>query len=218
MKTTLRAILAHEPSDFMWTELLSYLGKTGADDDPLLIETILDSNGILDTLWSLRAVEGHDREMRLYAIWCARQVQNLMTDPRSISALDVAERFARGRATYQELSAAWSAADAAADDAVLSEKVVAIDAARAAAATAMLQGGTAAAGVAGAAASAWGSAWAAAVTAPAWAAEKAVVTAAWRSTVEVDARSVMRILQQSELRRVCCAIEAGRDPYPEGGK
>lgn len=33
-----------------------------------------------------------DKELRLFA---ARQVQHLMTDPRSIAALDVAERYAK---------------------------------------------------------------------------------------------------------------------------
>ena len=58
-----------------------------------------------------------DKTLRLFAVWCARQVQHLMTDHRSIAALDVAERYANGEATREELdaalSAAWSAADAA---------------------------------------------------------------------------------------------------------
>ena len=72
--------------------------------------TILDSNGLNDALWCLRAVEGHDKEIRLFAVWCARQVQHLMTDPKSIEALDVAEAFANGTASQDELKAAWDAA------------------------------------------------------------------------------------------------------------
>jgi len=56
-----------------------------------------------------------DRELRKFAVWSARQVQHLMTDPRSVAALDVAERHADGLATDAELSAAWAAAGAAAD-------------------------------------------------------------------------------------------------------
>jgi hypothetical protein len=97
--------------------LLRHLGKSEADDEPLLIRTILDSNGLDDALWCLRAVTGHDREFRLYAVWCARQVQHLMADPRSVAALDVAERFANGQATADELAAAGAAAGAAARDA-----------------------------------------------------------------------------------------------------
>ena len=114
MKTTLNAIREHSPCADGWAKLLAHFGKTKADDEPLAITTILDSNGLDDALWCLRAVTGHDREIRLYAVWCARQVQHLMTDPRSIAALDVAERFANNLATEHDLSAAWDAAGAAA--------------------------------------------------------------------------------------------------------
>jgi len=53
--------------------------------------------------------------MRLFGVWCARQVQHLMTDQRSIYALDVAERYAAGGATRKELAAARDAALAARD-------------------------------------------------------------------------------------------------------
>ena len=117
MKTTLNAIRAQRPCADGWTKLLAHLGKTKADDEPLSIATILDSNGLDDALWCLRAVSGHDREIRLYAVWCARQVQHLMTDPRSLAALDIAERFANGDASDSERDAAWAAAWAAARDA-----------------------------------------------------------------------------------------------------
>ena len=51
-----------------------------------------------------------DRELRLLAVWAARQVQHLMSDARSVAALDVAERHANGQATDKELSAASAAA------------------------------------------------------------------------------------------------------------
>jgi len=51
-----------------------------------------------------------ERNQRLFAVWSARQVQPLITDPRSIAAIDVAERFANGQATSEELAAAWGAA------------------------------------------------------------------------------------------------------------
>lgn len=110
MKTTLNAIRACDPCREGWKTLLRHLGKTKADDEPLSIITVLDSNGIEDALWSLRAVSGHDREMRLYAVWCARQIQHLTEDERSIAAIDVAERHANGAATDQELAAARPAA------------------------------------------------------------------------------------------------------------
>jgi hypothetical protein len=115
MKTTLNAIRAHSPCSNGWAKLLKNLGKTQADDEPLAITTILESNGLDDALWCLRAVIGHDREIRLLAVAYARSVQHLMTDTRSISALDVAERYAYGQATRDELNAAKAAAEAAAE-------------------------------------------------------------------------------------------------------
>jgi len=119
LTTTLAAIREHEPCADGWAKLLRTLNKTTADDEPVTFAAILDSNGLDDALWALRTVgRGHDREMRLFAVWCARQVQHLMTDPRSLAALDVAERYAHGTATHAELAAArdeaWDAAGAAA--------------------------------------------------------------------------------------------------------
>ena len=104
--TTLNAIRKHT---YGWEKLLTHLGKTKADDEPLPLTVVLDSNGLDDCLWCLRAVDGYDREFRLFAVWCARQVQHLMTNQRSIDALDVAERYANGEATDKDLSAAWAA-------------------------------------------------------------------------------------------------------------
>lgn len=178
MQTTLNAIRAHSPCSEGWRKLLAHLGKTQADDEPLAITTILDSNGLDDALWCLRAVTGHDREIRLYAVWCARQVQHLMTDPRSIAALDVAERFSNGDATQAELAAARAAAgDAARDAAGAAAGAVARDA--------------------GAVArdAAWDAAWAAA---------GAVAGAVARAA----ARDVARAAQAARLREICQPVTA----------
>ncbi len=63
-----------------------------------------------------------DRELRLFACWCCRhQVWHLLTDERSRHVVDVAELYAEGKATSDELAAAedaaWDAARAAAWDA-----------------------------------------------------------------------------------------------------
>ena len=113
MKTTLNKIQEHLTSTSGLKKLLRSLGKTKVDDELVSIETILNSNGLDDALCCLRAVEGRDREIRHYMVWCARQVQHLMTDPRSINALDVAEKFADGLATQEELDAARVVARAA---------------------------------------------------------------------------------------------------------
>ena len=112
MNTTLNRIRAASPCVDGWHKLLTGLGKTTADDEPLSLVTILDINGLDDAIWALRCVDDQ-AQVRRYAVRCARQVQNLMTDPRSLAALDVAERHADGQATDAELDAAWVAAEAA---------------------------------------------------------------------------------------------------------
>ena len=122
MQTTLRKIRAAGPCGMRlkdgqrvgYLKLRHYLGKGYGDDTPVDITTILDSNGLEDALWCLRAVDGHAREMRLYAVWCARQVQSQLEDQRSLTALDVSERHANGAASNDELAAAEAAAWAAA--------------------------------------------------------------------------------------------------------
>jgi hypothetical protein len=97
--------------------------------------------------------EATDKELRLIAVKCARQVQHLMTDQRSINALDVAERFSNGEATEQDLAAArdasWDAARAAAGAAArAAARAAAGAAARAAARDASWDASWAAAGAA----------------------------------------------------------------------
>ena len=188
MKTTLNKIRAYSPCTSGWEKLLTYLGKTKADDEPLSIATILDSNGLSDALWCLRAVEGYDREIRLYAVWCARQVQHLMTDQRSIDALDVAERYANGEATDAELAGALDAAWAAADAARGAARAAASDAAYAAMDAASA-----------ARAAARDAAWDAARDAARAAAEAAAEGAAWAA----DTRQEMKQRQEAKLRRIC---------------
>ena len=79
-----------------------------------------------------------DKTLRLFAVWCARQVQHLMTDHRSIAALDVAERYANGEATREELDAALSAAGSASDAAWSAARSAALSSALSAAGSAAL--------------------------------------------------------------------------------
>ena len=167
MRTTLNKIRKHGPCTDGWEKLLRHLGKTMADDEPLSITTVLDSNGLDDALWCLRAVDGCERDLRLYAVWCARQVQHLMTDYRSIRALDVAERYSHGSATDAEMAAAWAAADAAADAAWAAASDAASDAA-------------------------WAAAWAAA-RAAAWAAARAAQEAELRRLCAMTDRELLEL-------------------------
>ena len=194
MKTTLNAIRSHSPCGDGWRRLLKNLGKTVSDDDPLPILTVLKSNGLDDALWALRAVEGCDREIRLLAVWCARQVQHLMTDQRSLEAmdvaLDVAERFANGNSDDDELyaarAAAWAAAGAAARDAAWAASRAAAEAAAGAAAGAAAR------------AAARDAAWAAA-----WAAEEDSARAASRAAAWDAAWDAAQAAQKTKLIEIC---------------
>ena len=170
--TTLHRIREHSPCTEGWRKLLAHLGKTKADDEPLPFAVIIDSNGLDDALWCCRAEPQHAKEWRLFAVRCARRVQHLMTDPRSVDALDVAERHANGQATDSEFAAAGVAAWVAA-------RVAARDAAGAAARAA-------ARAAAGDAADAADAAWDAADAArdAADAARDAAGDAAWAATVQ----------------------------------
>jgi hypothetical protein len=112
--TTLNRIRESGPCASGWRKLLAHLGKTEADDEVLPYAVIVEACGMSDALWCCRVEPQHSKEWRLFAVSCARSVQHLMKDPRSLVALDVAERHANGLATDAELAAAganaWSAA------------------------------------------------------------------------------------------------------------
>jgi hypothetical protein len=114
-----------------------------------------------------------DRQRRQFALWCAERVRRLMTDPRSIAAVDVAARHLRGEATDTELNAAWYAARAAAD-----AWTAAWDAARAAA---------------------WAAEWAAArdaARAAAWYAAEAAKGAAGAAERDAQRAELERMLEE----------------------
>ena len=116
--TTLRQIRQHSPCRKGWNTLLSSLGKTGVDDDPLPLVTILQSNGLDDTLWCLRTITGHDKEITRFSLACAQEVKHLMTDQRSLDALDTLERHLEIPLSREELdrvlvAAEWAAGSAA---------------------------------------------------------------------------------------------------------
>jgi hypothetical protein len=109
--TTLNNIRDKCPCESGWAKLLKHLGKTQADDEQLSFKTILKSNGLDDAIWFLRSVEGHDREIRLFALACARRVEHLDKTGQAKKTNDVSEQFINGFATNYALSNAW--ADAA---------------------------------------------------------------------------------------------------------
>ena len=117
MTTTLNRIWACNPCDEGRWRALRAAGKNAPDDEQITYQQIVEAVGLDDALWCCQAEPQYDREWRLFAVWCARQVQHLMSDQRSIDALDVAERYAHGEATDEQLDAARAAARDAAWDA-----------------------------------------------------------------------------------------------------
>ena len=181
--TTLNRIREHSPCQDGWEKLLNGLGKTKADDEPLSVATILKINGLGDALWCCRVEPQYAREWRLLSVAFARRVQHLNPDPRVKSAIDVAERYANGDATDEELTAARDAARDAAD-AARDAAWIAADAAVAAAWTA-----------------AWIAARAAAYAA-AWTAARNAAYAAAVAAARNAARDAEREWQKQEFLRV----------------
>ena len=74
---------------------------------------------INDRLWViLRNEFFSDKELRLFAVWCARQALSIPGNESEIcsNTCDVAERYANGNATYEELIAASAAASEVASE------------------------------------------------------------------------------------------------------
>ena len=129
--TTLAAIRAASPCEEGWRKLLGALGKTSADDEPLDLLTVLDSNGLDDALWVLSYAMPDDRLARHFQAWCAEQVLHLFEAERpddarvrdqiamlrndeADDATRAAAGVAAGVAAWAAMrSAAWKAAGAA---------------------------------------------------------------------------------------------------------
>ena len=203
--TTLHAIRAENPCTDGWTKLLSTLGKTRADDEPLDLLTVLDSNGLDDALWVLSYAMPDDRLARHFQAWCAEQVvhhfeaerpddhrvRNQIAMLRSDEASDEERDAARDAARAAAWDAARDAARAAAWDAA---RAAAWDAARDAARDAAW-------------AAAWDAAWAAArdaaraaARAAAWAAARdAARDAAWDAAWDAQERQLRLMLDPAHV-------------------
>lgn len=62
--TTLNQIRSHSPCADGWAKLLKHLNKTGPDDKPLSLLTVLNSNGLDDAIWCLRTEVTPERNRR----------------------------------------------------------------------------------------------------------------------------------------------------------
>ena len=109
--------------------LKTFLEKYDACEDDFEFAKDLTLKQFLETcqrgdwiLWLFRKTNPESlRELTLAKAHCANTVRHLMTDKRSLNAVDVALNFGEGKATHEELDTAAAYADAAyaayADDA-----------------------------------------------------------------------------------------------------
>ncbi len=82
MKTTLKKIKANDPCEPGWNKLLAALGKTEADDEPIELSFILESNGYKDALWALRSVDGYEEEILVFSNVCMCEIWNNIDNHR----------------------------------------------------------------------------------------------------------------------------------------
>ena len=122
--TTLKSIKSFKPCADGWRKLLKNLGKTRANSAPLLMSTILKSNGINDALWCLRAFYAEHRQSVIdFACDCAEKVLFIWEEwadknapkhkdsPRK--AIKAARNENSGAAASKIAAAAFKTADAA---------------------------------------------------------------------------------------------------------
>ena len=114
--TTLNAIRKASPCEKGWLKLLKHLGKTKADDEPLDLLTVLDSNGLDDALWVMSYAKPDDRLARHFQAWCAEQVLPIFEAerPNDRRVRDQIAMLRNDDATYEDRAAARAAAKDAA--------------------------------------------------------------------------------------------------------
>ena len=174
LTTTLAKSRACSPCTSGWRTLLKHVGEDFDPNAEINILTILESNGVADMLWTLRATTQDSKKVASQlAIEFAEQALPIFeksrpNDERPRQAIQAARDYLDGKIGLAALRKARAYADAAAADA-------AADAASTAASTAAYAAATAAADAADAAAyaAATAAADAAATTAAAYAAAAA---------------------------------------------
>ena len=111
---TLNQIKKHNPCTDGWKKVLKANGGINADfDKPFAVSSILDSNDLGDTLWTLRCLPEHNKLWCKFACWCAMQNIEKIKSYCSADDYDLIVQYLTNQ--DEDLrSAAWSAADSAA--------------------------------------------------------------------------------------------------------
>jgi hypothetical protein len=127
LHTTLELCRAKDACPEGFKKLKKSLGKGHSDTELIPLTHVLESNGLLDTLWVLRAtVEDSSYVAREFAIFCDRQVLSIYEDAypddsRVRDCIDATERYNNKEITLKKLrvfneaarNAAWAASGAA---------------------------------------------------------------------------------------------------------
>ena len=103
MTTTLDAIRAAGPYPEVWKRILRGLGKTCADDELLPYSKIVYTSGLSEALWACRAELKYERQWRRYIVRCIKHRQGLLSNQNLLHVIDVADQYACGKATDDEL-------------------------------------------------------------------------------------------------------------------
>ena len=205
MQTTLNKIKNHSPCKYGWEKLLNHLGKTQSDDESLELRTILESNGLNDTIWAFRALEGKDKQIRLFAADCADMAlpfyeKQYPDDNRPRLAIQAARDLAAASA-----SDAKAARDARAASAGSAARAAAsAGSAARAAALAARAASSAASNASAAALAASAAAWAAASDASSAASSAAsnASDAAWAASAGSAASIAVSIAARDEIKQI----------------
>ena len=117
--TTLNRIKEKTPCEPGWDKLLTFLGKTKADDEELDLLTILESNGVKDCIWAFRCTDDNDSIYRHMAADFAESVLHLFEekhpkDTRPRLAIQAARDYADGKIDWAAAYSATGSADSAA--------------------------------------------------------------------------------------------------------
>lgn len=117
MKTTFQKIRDNNPCQEGWKKLLEYHNPESLDQE-ISIREILESNGIEDSVWALRAVEDKKKVM-LFSADVAESVLHIFErsypeDQRVRNCIEVVRKYANGEVGKAKLEVAKATAKAAA--------------------------------------------------------------------------------------------------------
>ena len=118
--TTLNKIRACSPCASGWRTLVKHLGEDFDPDAEINLLTILESNGVADMLWSLRATDQESKRVASQlAIEFAEQALPLFekrrpNDERPRKAIQAARDYLDGKISLEQLRASRQAGAAAA--------------------------------------------------------------------------------------------------------